>query len=196
MSFRPILTSHQLFILPRLISPTLTRLPVTNLFHLPHKTRTVVPIASLLHSATFLPFFNNVFRSHSFHLETSPSIVRKLRFNRTFQDQPSQRILDDRPEPDLLLSPTVSLLFAGFGEFLDAVNRQEDEFALDLMRLELEWDVDSFAVEMSKISETETDRRTAGLRALNKNLSSRGPDKLIAAAIGSDVSDGHFDGTT
>jgi len=132
------------------------------------------------------------FATNSKLVLTAPSSLSRLPSYLRLQEDPSQRIWDDRPCPDPCLP--ISLLFAGFGEFLDAVNRREDEFHLDAKRRELERDVDSFAEEMTKFYQEERDRRTAGLRALNKILSSRGPDRLMVAAIGSVNSDGHCDG--
>ena len=98
--------------------------------------------------------------------------------------------MDDRPESDKL--PPISLLFVGFGEFLDAVNRPKDESNLNLTRLELEANVDRFAKEMTEIYDSDMLRREAGLRALNAILYPRGP--LMAAAIGAARTDVHYDG--
>jgi len=124
--------------------------------------------------------------------QTAPSSLSKLHSYLRLQENSSQRIWDDRPCPDPCLP--ISLLFAGFGEFLDAANRLEDEFHLDAKRRKLRSDVDFFAEEMTKFYEEERDRRKAGLSALNKILSYRGPNRLMAAAIGSVNSDGHYDG--
>src|SRR5712672_1487110 len=123
--------------------------------------------------------------------KTAPSTLGKPYFYRELQDDPAQKIFDDRPGPDLF--PPISLLFSGFGEFLDAFDCREDEFDVDSKRQELELYVDLFADEMSKFYEAENLRRTVGLHVLNKILSSRGSDELMAVAIGSVSSDGHYD---
>ena len=54
--------------------------------------------------------------------------------------------------------------------------------------------VDSFAEKMTGYYDQEADRREEGLRALNKILSLRGGNKLMAGSIGTCRSDGHYDG--
>src|SRR5712671_1285039 len=97
--------------------------------------------------------------------KTAPSVISELRSYRSLQYNPSQRILDDLPKPDLFLP--ISVLFGGFGEFLDAVNRPEDGFDLDVKRQQLELHVIHFAEEMTKFYDTETQRSAVGLYALD-----------------------------
>jgi len=75
---------------------------------------------------------------------------------RELQGDLTQKILDDRPDEDGF--PPISLLFAGFGEFSDALNRREDEIKLGAKRQELELRVDDFADEMRNF----TKRRIRG----------------------------------
>jgi hypothetical protein len=101
--------------------------------------------------------------------------------------------LNDCPKLDPL--HPISLLFAGFGEFLDAVNCSKDELKLNptwLSWLKLEDDINFFAEEMTQIYHSEMLRRDTGLHALNEILLPCGPQ--MVAAIGAGRTDGHYDG--
>ena len=102
------------------------------------------------------------------------------------QGNSEQRIWDDRPEPDPV--PPISLLYEGFGHFLDTFSRR------DVYWLQLETAVDSFAVAMTKFYSDESRRRSAGLETLNKIFSFRDRQPLMAAAIGNVRTDGHYNG--
>jgi hypothetical protein len=100
--------------------------------------------------------------------------------------------LDDRPEPDSV--PPASLLYDGFGHFMDIFRRRED--VLTPERRDLESAVDNFADLMSSFFDNEDKRKMTGLDALNEILSLNGHNKLAAASIDSTPihSDGHYNG--
>ncbi|KAI0252130.1 hypothetical protein BJV78DRAFT_1352562 [Lactifluus subvellereus] len=127
---------------------------------------------------------------HSKLVKTAPSQMGKLDNYRSLQ----KKILYDRPGPDSL--PPISLLYVGFGYFMDVFRRREDIHDLGMKRQGLEMAVDSFAEKMANIYDNEADRREEGLRALNKILSLRGGgvNKPMAASIGTCRSGGHYDG--
>jgi len=71
----------------------------------------------------------------------APSETAKPTLYEDIQGEPSERILDDRPEPDLDIPP-VSLLYKGFGHFLDIVDGRDDVLGLadvDVWRLREKW---------------------------------------------------------
>ncbi|KAI0248667.1 hypothetical protein BJV78DRAFT_1130931 [Lactifluus subvellereus] len=126
--------------------------------------------------------------------KATPSEIGKPGKYKSLQGQQSQKILDDRPVPDSV--PPASLLYGGFGHFMDIFSRRGDICDLDTKRQDLEMAVNSFADTMSDFYNKEADRREEGLRALNKILSLRGDgdNKLMATSIGTVHWDGHYDG--
>jgi RIO1 family len=118
----------------------------------------------------------------------------KLANYRSLQRIPTQKILDDRPRPDSV--PPVSLLYDGFGYFMDIFSRRGEICDLDTKRQDLETAVDSFAEKMTYVYNNEANRREEGLWALNNILSLRsgGGNKLMAASIDTCRTDGHYDG--
>ncbi|KAH9041827.1 hypothetical protein EDB84DRAFT_934548 [Lactarius hengduanensis] len=119
-------------------------------------------------------------------LTLAPSHLGKLGKYKSLQGNASQRILDDRPEVDEV--PPASLLYHGFGHFMDSFahkNRRVDE-----ERRVLERCVDDFALKMTKFYHNEESRRGKGLDALGVILGR----ELSAAAIGGVYSDGHYCG--
>jgi hypothetical protein len=118
----------------------------------------------------------------------------KLREYRQLQNDPDTKILDDRPLPDSV--PPASLLYHGFGHFLDIFRGHEDVSHPPQWRRNLELAVDWFAEEMTIIHDNEDERKYRGLRALNTILDLDGRKELTAATIGPSrvCSDGHYNG--
>lgn len=104
------------------------------------------------------------------------------------QHNSSEKILDDRPEPDADIAP-ISLLYDGFGDFLDIFDGKTDVAGLSEINIaELQKAVDDFAQKMCRFYDDEDGRRTTALRALNCIFSARtgtAIPSLHAAAIGS-----------
>jgi len=75
------------------------------------------------------------------------------------QREPSQRILDDRPTPDDDMPP-ISLLYDGFGSFLDITNGRNNVPGMaDVNVPELQAAVDELANAMIEYYENENARR-------------------------------------
>ena len=112
----------------------------------------------------------------------------------SLQRDPSERILDDRPEQDSV--PPVSLLYEGFGSFLDIFRRREGVYELTLERRDLEVAVNYFAEAMTSFFESEAERKTTGLNALNAILSTGSHTKLTTASVDSNriCSGGYYNG--
>jgi hypothetical protein len=129
-------------------------------------------------------------------IKTSPSQMgeqRELDEYRSFQQNPATMILDDRPVEDSI--PPASLLYDGFGHFMDIFRCREDACDLGTKRRELELAVDDFAEQMTFIHNEEANRRREGLRALNEILFFHRGGKLTAADINCGAqSDCHYDG--
>jgi len=92
---------------------------------------------------------------HVEHLKRSklatlaPSVIAQPSEYRSIQNRSSQRILDDRPERDEDLPP-VSLIYDGFGHFLDVFHGHLDVPGLsDVSLTELQDRVDAFAEHVS-----------------------------------------------
>ncbi|KAH9007234.1 hypothetical protein EDB86DRAFT_2841926 [Lactarius hatsudake] len=105
---------------------------------------------------------------------------------KSLQGDSNQRILDDRPEADQV--PPASLLYHGFGHFMDSFTHKG--IRVDEERRDLETSVDDFAVKMTKFYRNEESRRVIGLDVLGDILGR----ELTAAAIGSVYTDGHYCG--
>jgi hypothetical protein len=117
----------------------------------------------------------------------------KLREYKSLQQDQNKRILDDRPVPDSV--PPASLLYDGFGHFMDIFRHRKDVYDLSLKRRNLELAVDNFAELMTDFHDNEDGRKMKGLLALNEILSNNS-NKLAAASIDSTSihSDGHYNG--
>jgi hypothetical protein len=126
---------------------------------------------------------------------TSPSQMGKLQEYKSLQQDRDGRILDDRPVPDSV--PPASLLYDGFGHFMDIFRHREDVYDLSPKRRNLELAVDNFAELMTVFYNNGDVRKMKGLFALNENLSLNGRNKLAAASIDSTPihSDGHYNGS-
>jgi hypothetical protein len=79
-----------------------------------------------------------------------------------------RKILDDRPEQDSVAP--ASLLYDGYGHFLDIFRRREEAPALTDDRRQLEVTVNVFAEAMAALYETDDERKEKGLGALNAIL--------------------------
>lgn len=110
------------------------------------------------------------------------------------QNDPSEKILDDRPHPDADIPP-IPLLYDGFGHFLDVMAGHDDVPGLaDVQVRELHDAVDDFASKMTGYFGHEDERRDVGLNCLNKIFAARRATPIppiSSAAIGSIRSDGH-----
>ena len=120
---------------------------------------------------------------------TEKSISKYYNVYERLQHQPSEKILDDRPEPDPDIPP-IPLPYDGFGHFLDIVDAHDDVPGLaDVDVLMLRKEVDDLASKMTGYFNNEDDQRDAALPCLDCIFSVRGGitiPKLAAAAIGSD----------
>ena len=129
---------------------------------------------------------------------TAPSHTGKSVVYESIQDNPSEKILDDRPKKDKDATP-VPLLYDGFGHFLDVTDGRPNVPGLqDINIRELEDAVDDFAESMTQFYSKENDRREVGIDALNRIFAARRGTKIPsfhASAIGSVRSDGHNVGT-
>jgi hypothetical protein len=125
-------------------------------------------------------------------VNTSPSQMGELDEYRSLQQDPATKILDDRPVEDSI--PPASLLYDGFGHFMDIFRHREDVCDLCTKRRELEFAVDDFAEQMTVIHD-EDDKRRECLHALNEILSLHRGSKLTVADINCGAhSDGYYDG--
>jgi hypothetical protein len=124
----------------------------------------------------------------------APSKMGTLEEYKSLQRDPALRILDDRPVQDLV--PPGSLLYDGFGHFLDIFRCREDLHDLTPERRSLELAVDSLAEAMASFYGTEDERRTAGIQGLNEILSLENLSQLYPASVdaSSIKSDGHYNG--
>lgn len=113
----------------------------------------------------------------------SPSAAGTPSRYKLLQGEGSQKILDDRPEADFV--PPVSLLYGGFGHFLDEYHSARP---MDSTQRDLEYNVDCFAKNMAEFHADEELRMSKGLRILNNILGI----VLMAAAIGKVRTDGHY----
>ena len=102
---------------------------------------------------------------------------------KSLQQNPSERILDDRPAQDPV--PPASLLYEGFGSFLDIFRCRGDIYDLTRKRRKLELAVNTFAEAMTTFFGTENERRTRGLNTLNAILSLHSHHERAAACVDS-----------
>ena len=89
------------------------------------------------------------------------------------QKDPKEKILDDRPREDDDIPPA-SLLYDGFGQFLDifAGDANVESFS-DVKASELQFAIDEFTQLMCGFFETEDKRKETGLVPLNKIFAAR-----------------------
>jgi len=127
----------------------------------------------------------------------APSSLGQTGIYQPMQKDPQEKILDDRPKEDNNIPP-ISLLYDGFGRFLDIFAGDTNvEGVNDVKVSELQFAVDEFAQLMCGFFDVEYQMRDKGLTALNKIFAARkdgsGPT-LAVGAIGSVMTDGHYTG--
>jgi len=102
----------------------------------------------------------------------SPSSLAQSSEYENLQRSPGEKILDDRPRDDDILP--ASLLWKGFGEFLDIVaGRTDVEGCNDVDALNLHLAVDEFAESMSRFFPNEDSRADSGRTLLNRIFAAR-----------------------
>jgi hypothetical protein len=110
------------------------------------------------------------------------------------QEDPSEKTLDDRPEPDADIPP-ISFIYEGFGHFMDILNGCDNVPGLaDVDVWELQKEVDELTNRMTGYFATDDDRKNAALPCLDYIFSARRGVKiplLHPAAIGSVRTYGH-----
>ncbi|KAI9451900.1 hypothetical protein F5148DRAFT_1237872 [Russula earlei] len=87
-----------------------------------------------------------------------------------------------------------SLLYGGFGDFMDVFNCPDDALNVDARHNDLEMSVDSFAKPMTAFYRNEANRKSRKKLCSIFSLHDGGCPKLIVAVIGSGCSDGHYHG--
>jgi hypothetical protein len=131
---------------------------------------------------------------HSKIATTTPSSLGASQNYQNLQQNSRERILDDRPEPDSGIPP-ISLLYPGFGHFLDILDGHDDVPGLDDVNIaELQIAVDDLTAKMTRFFEKEVFRMGAGLESINAIFRARrGTEipQISASAIGTAMSDGH-----
>ena len=126
----------------------------------------------------------------------APSAVARTSVYTVIQNASQERVFDDRPKPDHAIPP-ISLLYGGFGDFLDFLDGDNviPDWN-DKKRSTLEQTVDEFAEKMSEYYTNEDQRRDTALPILNRIFSivSKMIPMLHASSIGSVRTDGHIIG--
>ena len=135
------------------------------------------------------------FLSESMYLYCSPSWLAKPKQCKENQDNERYRILNDRPEKDVKVTP-IALLYQPFGRFLDSMRESPLETdGIDIDAYGLEMAVDDFAIEMSRHYPNESSRQTVALDHLNKifasNKSFQLPEIRDSTVSGKRQSRGH-----
>lgn len=130
-------------------------------------------------------------------VKTTPSMVAKPSKYKEIQFDDSQKILDDRPTPDLDVAP-IALLYYGFGHFLDICRGHTDVPGLnDVHQSKTRENVTTFMDDMCKYYDGETERRTKALQDLHAIFHFRKGIEIarpMAASISAATSDGHLCG--
>ena len=122
----------------------------------------------------------------------TPSVLAAPPYYEELQKDLKNRILDDRPSPDDV--PPISLMYEGFGQFLDIFSGKTDVDGLPVNIFELQRAVDKFSQLMCQFHPWEVNKREAGLAALNRIFAARTDGQsfiLLPAAIGSTRTVGH-----
>jgi hypothetical protein len=131
---------------------------------------------------------------------TEPPLgVSKPESYQALQNQPDQRIWDDRPEADRFIPP-ISLLYDGFGIFDDVLcGRGPVPGESDILEVKLWDEVDTFADQMAKFYGGEAGRRGTVIYHLQRIFRARRDPHAVRgnitpSRIGSRqiVSDGHL----
>ncbi|KAG6850081.1 hypothetical protein H0H93_001214 [Arthromyces matolae] len=124
----------------------------------------------------------------------TPSITGEPSIYKAIQTTYEERILDDRPQPDDDIPP-ISLLYDGFGLFLDILRGKKDiPLLIDIDIPRLRQEVDEFADQMCEFYEEEVHRRDTALPILDRIFSAQGGVKIPSirpCEIGSVTSGGH-----
>ena len=111
-------------------------------------------------------------------VQLRPSTLAQPDTYEHMQEDPKKKILDDRPSEDNNIPP-VSLLYDGFGQFLDIFAGDTNvEGFNDVKASELQNAVDEFAQSMCGFFETEDEKRETGLVRLNKIFAARKDDSV------------------
>jgi len=111
------------------------------------------------------------------------------------QLQSDERVLDDLPGADVGVPP-ISLLYSGFGQFLDIFYGDlgnNSEALADIDAVKLDKSVDAFASRMCEFFANEDARREEGLRLLNDIFAARTKERLPKLDAGPIVSVGTQD---
>jgi hypothetical protein len=111
-------------------------------------------------------------------VQISPSSLAQSSKYESLQRTPREKILDDRPCNDDI--PPASLLYEGFGEFLDIVaGRTDVEGCNDVDALNLYLAVDEFAESMCRFFPNEDSRADSGRTLLNRIFAARRQEETI-----------------
>jgi hypothetical protein len=123
-----------------------------------------------------------------------PSSIATSQCYQDLQQNTRERILDDRPGPDLGIPP-ISLLYPGFGHFLDILDGHDNVPGLnDVNMAELQMAVDVLVAKMAEFFDEEKTRIVIGLEYLNEIFRARRGTEIphiLASDIGYVTSDGH-----
>jgi hypothetical protein len=134
----------------------------------------------------------------NFYAQTAPSTAAQYTIYSEQQIKQSRWLLDDRPKLEQHMPP-ISLLYPGFGTFLDifngvTVHGTHTQHLSGVNLVALERAVDVFATKMCCFYDDEKQRRDTALICLNAMLDAlpgEKPPNLIAGTIGSVITDGH-----
>ncbi|KAH9077730.1 hypothetical protein EDB83DRAFT_2671479 [Lactarius deliciosus] len=123
-----------------------------------------------------------------------PSILASSKNYASLQQNSQERLLDDRPEPDLGIPP-IPLLYSGFGHFLDIMRGCDNVPGITDIKVAQLWKaVDRFATNMTTLIDKVEVRMEKGLEDLGKIFKARSGTpipQILPSAIGSARSDGH-----
>ncbi|KAF5316481.1 hypothetical protein D9619_006109 [Psilocybe cf. subviscida] len=99
----------------------------------------------------------------------APSDMAKPARYASIQMDPSERILDDRPTPDVIVAP-IALLYSPFGEFEDIFTNGVPPTDIHVDLRKMEENIDALAAAMCRFYIDEATRRLAGIPLLNAIL--------------------------
>ncbi|KAK2463915.1 hypothetical protein APHAL10511_004087 [Amanita phalloides] len=131
---------------------------------------------------------------HAKIMKELPSVTGRSATYERIQEDPSEKILDDRPQPDTDIPP-ISVIYEGYGHFLDIMDACDNVPGLaniDVQKLQLA--VDDLANSMTKYFSHEDVQRDSALPHLNCIFSActgTPIPELRASMIGSTRMDGH-----